>query len=144
MVRGGGMECSTHSHQFPVPPPYLGQLAVRATEASKAALQEEVNLALLGTCGEVKGGEACGLLITAAPGKGEHHHRQLRTAAEGSQEGQVHTSVLGKCEGTEVEPLKQWGPKQGLVKDSQAGRRSKLQCSPGDGEEVSDDKCEAC
>lgn len=37
---------------------HLGQLAVRATEASKAALQEEVDLALLRTGGEVKGGEA--------------------------------------------------------------------------------------
>lgn len=30
-----------------VPPPHLRQLAVRATEASKAALEEEVNLTLL-------------------------------------------------------------------------------------------------
>ena len=34
------------------------------------------------------------MLVTAAPGEGEHHHGQLCTGAEGGQEGQVHTAVL--------------------------------------------------
>lgn len=37
---------NTRSPPSPSPPPHLGQLAVRAAETGKAALQEEVNFTL--------------------------------------------------------------------------------------------------